>query len=289
MLLSDKSIRASINDNKIFKLTGSNTPLSASDFKVKSASVDLSIGKIYEPTDDKVRNEKQLADLETKSVRFQPGDTLLIEVKERFNLANNIGGIVFPPNRLSKDGIIMTNPGHIDPGYRGHITVCLVNMGKDDVDLKVGDVIGRLLLIKVNGTTEGYTGVEVHSVAPEHLNKLGRDFAGIGKRIPVLIRNILFKWLGITLPAVAFILGVMALVIPELSKYRVEAKEKEQILIELIRPLESGFEKKLEASKKDLMSEIQSLKTEINALKQENFALKSGTDRAKTVDKGSSK
>jgi hypothetical protein len=202
-------------------------------------------------------------------------------VEERFNLANDIGGIVFPPNKLSKEGIIMTNPGHIDPGYRGHITVCLVNMGKDDVELEVGDVIARVLLVKVDGETDGYTGVEVHSVAPGHLNKLGRDFAGIGKRIPVLIRNILFKWLGITLPTVALILGLMALVIPELSKYRVEVKEKEQILIELIRPLEIGFEKKLEASKKDLMTEIKSLKTEINALKQENFALKFEIDSAK--------
>ena len=36
-----------------------------------------------------------------------------MELAEDVRIGNGFGGILMPPNSLTKNGIIMTNPGHI--------------------------------------------------------------------------------------------------------------------------------------------------------------------------------
>ncbi|MDP5460065.1 hypothetical protein [Alishewanella sp. SMS8] len=274
MLLSNKTIRNEISADRIFKLNCGHKALSDADFIVKSSSVDLTIGKIYEPSNDKVRNQQQLQDLATYDTKLKPGDTLLIEVNEKFNLSNNIGGIVFPPNSLSKEGVIMTNPGHIDPGYKGLITVCLVNMGKDDVRLKAGDVIARLLLVRLDGTSDAYKGAEVTSVTSSHLDKLAKDFAGISNRLPGLINTVFVRNLAISLALVALMFSALTLFLPELSKSRIEMLTHSSITNNLIEPVKKDYVSKVEALSDSLTKEIELMKKELQVLKEQNNQLK---------------
>lgn len=292
MILSDKTIRSEISNSRIFKLNYGDKPLKIldyKDFKIKSSSVDLTVGRIYEPSEKNVRTHYDLENLATEDTNLEPGDTLLIEVKERFNLASDIGGIVFPPNRLSKEGVIMTNPGHIDPGYKGLITVCLVNIGKNSVRLKKGDVIARLLLFKLDKASEEYVGSEVLSVSPGHLDKLSKDFAGINRRVPSIIAKVLFRSLGWSLPVIAFLIGLLTFLLPELSKNRIEMlthssittdaiapvkKEFGSTIEELSKKLTTDYSSKIKVISEELATEVSLMKREIQELKDQNADLR---------------
>ena len=58
---------------------------------------------------------------------------------------------------MSRKAILTTNPGHVDPGYRGVFHITLINMGKKTYPLKNGDVIVTLLIFELdNNVSKGY-------------------------------------------------------------------------------------------------------------------------------------
>jgi dCTP deaminase len=69
---------------------------------------------------------------------------------EVFNLPPNIAGFGFPPSSVSAGGILMTNPGHVDPGYVGRLSFTLVNMGKKGFELAVGKAICTVLFFELS-------------------------------------------------------------------------------------------------------------------------------------------
>lgn len=62
-----------------------------------------------------------------------------------------LAGIGFPPTSVSAKGVLMTNPGHVDPGFIGHLQFTLINMGKDRFTLAQADRIVTLLLFELDG------------------------------------------------------------------------------------------------------------------------------------------
>ncbi len=48
--------------------------------------------------------------------------------------------------------------GFVDPGFRGHLTLCLLNMGSEDIHLKKGDRIVQMVLSGVSDGDEIYQG-----------------------------------------------------------------------------------------------------------------------------------
>ncbi|TGB83007.1 hypothetical protein CRG95_16990 [Escherichia sp. E4208] len=113
------------------------------------------------------------------------------------NLQKNLAGVIFPRNTLSKNGIIMTNPGHIDPGYNGIISIYLVNMSKEPFSLTQNSAVARMLLFKTIIPTKGYQGKIVNKLDDDQLSRMGKDFAGLDKRLPKEINKIIAKknWL----------------------------------------------------------------------------------------------
>ncbi len=76
---------------------------------IQPCSIDLSIGELFLPSDDP--DETALNEHILK-----PGQTCVAISNEKMCLPANIAGIGFPPSRLAVKGLLMTNPGHIDPG-----------------------------------------------------------------------------------------------------------------------------------------------------------------------------
>lgn len=103
-MLAESELNSELRSGKIFDLTDTNV----SNFKVQPSSIDLTVKLIHVPGK---KNKK--------SHEIHPGETVILEINEIFSLSSDISGIVFPKNTLSKNGIIMTNPGHVDPGYKG--------------------------------------------------------------------------------------------------------------------------------------------------------------------------
>lgn len=85
-------------------------------------------------------------------VRLQPGERALLPTGLAIALPAGYAGFVHPRSGLAwRVGLGMVNaPGTIDSGYRGEITVILVNHDRDRaVELRRGDRIAQLVIQRV--------------------------------------------------------------------------------------------------------------------------------------------
>lgn len=222
-MLAESELNNELRSGKIFDLTNANV----SNFKVQPSSIDLTVKLIHVPGNKKNKKIK-------KSHEIYPGETIILEINEVFSLSSEISGIVFPKNTLSKNGIIMTNPGHVDPGYKGILTLYLVNMSKETFNLRENDSVARLLLFKTSSVTTGYKGGIVTQVDEEQLSRMDKDFAGLNKRMNCALRKKLAKWSVQLFVVVAIILAIVGMAVPIAftltSSYLDNTKELKQII-----------------------------------------------------------
>lgn len=159
---------------------------------VQPCSVDLRIGEIYIPGRHrgKIGSQGMPSDFEV----LPPGGTAVVMTLERCKLPSDIGAIGFPPNTVSAEGILMTNPGHVDPGFEGPLMFTVINMSQRGYPLQKKNKIVTLLFFKVEpvtkdlaqrGVTDGSTGESVERL----LDVLSPDFLGITKRVRKVTRS----------------------------------------------------------------------------------------------------
>ena len=187
--------------------------------QIQSSSIDLTIDKIHSGDEDISKANAHIRDSAHDVLDLEPGQTVVIQVAELFNMPAEVGGVIFPPNSMSKSGIIMTNPGHIDPNFIGRISVYLVNMGKKTVRLKRGEKVATLLLFDISGRPEFISDLIGHGVDKDQVMSLSSDFANIEGRLPKLIskymKSRVLRWGGLCIG----ILGLLLVVFPIVTKY----------------------------------------------------------------------
>lgn len=121
----------------------------AKNSPIQAASLDLTIGEIYIPgTEDEKPGGVKNALTDTT---LGQGHTAVIRTREILTVSNDLAAIAFPPASMSLKGLLTTNPGHIDPGYKGALHLTVINMGKAPIALKAGERIMRVLFIDLNG------------------------------------------------------------------------------------------------------------------------------------------
>src|SRR5574343_457646 len=91
--------------------------------------------------------------MDLKSVEacaISPGEVKLIKTGWAIELPPNHEGQVRSRSGLAlKNSIaVLNSPGTIDPSYRGEIGVILINHGKKDFKVAVGDKIAQLVIAK---------------------------------------------------------------------------------------------------------------------------------------------
>jgi len=93
-------------------------------------------------------------DLPTGNLRLLPGHRCLAKTGVRLQLPKGYHAYILSRSGLAwKDGIQVLNaPGVIDEGYRAEIGVILYNTGTGGVDLKYGQRIAQLAIIKTRPT-----------------------------------------------------------------------------------------------------------------------------------------
>lgn len=119
---------------------------------IQASSVDLHIGKIYIPGNTGKEEGSQDCPLQLHALK--PGQTAIVSTVEELHLPGDIAAFGFPPNRVSAQGLLMTNPGHVDPGYLGPMRFTVINMGKNDYVLRLNDAIVTLLFMKLLRSSE---------------------------------------------------------------------------------------------------------------------------------------
>jgi deoxycytidine triphosphate deaminase len=155
------------------------------DSPVQPSSIDLHIGEIFLPgTTEKDRGgaSQPLSEHILKS-----GQTAVVVTGEEVRLPGHLAGIGFPPSHVSFKGILMTNPGHVDPGYSGHLHFTVINMGRQDYVLRRDDAIVTLLLIELSDAAhrnwlQRRAGTTSASSTQENLRRLAPDFVDVEQR-----------------------------------------------------------------------------------------------------------
>src|ERR1017187_8781427 len=116
--------------------------------QVQPASLTFAVGDIFLPgtkPDDLGGCNNPRSTYELKQ-----GHTAVIRTREQIHLSPRQAAIGFPPSSQSLKGLLMTNPGHIDPGYSGHLHCTVINMAHSTFHLERGDPIMRVLIFQLD-------------------------------------------------------------------------------------------------------------------------------------------
>ena len=97
---------------------------------VEACSYDMRVGTIFSK-DEIITGEKGQAILE-------PGDIISLFTLEELHLPPDIAATAFAINAMSSQGILVLNPGHIDPGYEGPLTVRAINLRATSKPIDLG-------------------------------------------------------------------------------------------------------------------------------------------------------
>ena len=81
-----------------------------------------------------------------------PGARVAVPTGLAIAIPVGFAGLVLPRSGLARrHGVTLTNsPGLIDAGYRGELTVLMVNLGQESYTVRAGDRIAQLVLIRVS-------------------------------------------------------------------------------------------------------------------------------------------
>lgn len=146
MILSDKSIRNAIQNGLIEVSPGVNFD------QIQPASLDVRLGsEIYEINNDDRRVEETHV--------LEPGRRYLGHTKETIDLPNNIAAQLAGRSSIGRQGVIVhKTAGWIDPGFNGTITLELMNLGNEPVELETGERVAQLVFFVLDLKSSGYDG-----------------------------------------------------------------------------------------------------------------------------------
>jgi len=209
---------------------------------------------------------------------LKQGHTAVVRTKEQLHLSNKRAAIAFPPSHVSLRGLLMTNPGHVDPGYEGPLHCTVINMGRLDYPLSAGDRIMRVLIFELDTPARASfseraiaAGVDPRSpqITSELLERLSFDFVDVEKRATDIANGAVLRagFIAAAIPILVALVGWFATVSPGIQSAR-EDIIKNRAQIDSMLP-------KLEEK-----SDVHQLEQKINAISAELAALKIQIEQA---------
>jgi len=92
-----------------------------------------------------------------EKIVLKPGDYVLTESIEKFNMPADLVGIIKPRTTLHRSGIV-ARMGVVDPGYSGTVHPGLYNAGTSTVTIEMGARYVNAMFLLVEGKTHSYRG-----------------------------------------------------------------------------------------------------------------------------------
>jgi deoxycytidine triphosphate deaminase len=179
MFLNDKQLNERLDNGKlVIEGLDRNREPYTKESLVQPASIDLTIGNIYEPGAESGKPGSPEQPRERLSLK--QGETAMVQTREHCKLPKDIGAIGFPPSSVSARGLLMTNPGHVDPGYDGHLSFTVINMGKDAFELVPKAQIVTVLFFELEDVQQEYG--KGGNVKPEVLAGLSKEFLDVSEK-----------------------------------------------------------------------------------------------------------
>ena len=144
--------------------------------QINPASLDLTIGQKYlrAKRNDKVvrygfRNDKeaevygcdtywQKCSAKGGFILLQPGDAVLGCTREYIEMPENMCGQIFTKSTLGRMFLNHMMAGFVDPGFKGRLTLEIVNEGPHTVQIPVGARVVQLIVSKLDKKGAAYAG-----------------------------------------------------------------------------------------------------------------------------------
>jgi dCTP deaminase len=85
------------------------------------------------------------------------GSCALVPTVEWVEIPLDLAGTLMCRSSFGRRGVLL-GAGYVDPGFRGQLTLCLTNMGSDDITIRKNDRIVQMILHEVRDGSHGYSG-----------------------------------------------------------------------------------------------------------------------------------
>ncbi|NYT06672.1 MAG: dCTP deaminase [Methanomicrobiales archaeon] len=85
------------------------------------------------------------------------GICTLAHSRERVELPADLAATLRTRSSFGRKGILVT-AGFVDPGFRGQLTLGLVNMGPEPLEVRKDDRVVQMIIHQVAGTARSYEG-----------------------------------------------------------------------------------------------------------------------------------
>ena len=85
------------------------------------------------------------------------GVTTLVSTLEWVELPVDLAGTLLCRSSFGRKGVLLGG-GFVDPGFHGKLTLCLTNMGKEDIPVKKNDRVVQMVLYEILNGKKTYTG-----------------------------------------------------------------------------------------------------------------------------------
>jgi dCTP deaminase len=271
MIVVDSDLEQLIKQQSNPLLTGFDPPANWSDKNslVQPCSIDLHIGEIFQPG---VKSGKQgSAGYPKKELVLGTGQTAIIATQESIHLPANLAAFGFPPSHISSRALLMTNPGHVDPGYSGTLQFTVINMGKENYVLRFKDLIVTLLIFKLDKPVSvdyatRRNGAVIAKVQQAGIDHLSPDFVNVEERAKKIAGKIAANTLGLatagaTVLAFLLTLGANALVrradgIDDMKSRMIRLEEQHSELTKELQDTKDQLNKQIDIDHRLLTIEI---------------------------------
>ncbi|MFA5267620.1 MAG: dCTP deaminase [Methanoregula sp.] len=92
-----------------------------------------------------------------EETRLPCGTCTLLPTLEWIELPMDLAGTIRCRSSFGRRGVLL-GAGFVDPGFRGQLTLCLTNMGKEEITVNKNDRIAQMILHEVRNPGECYSG-----------------------------------------------------------------------------------------------------------------------------------
>jgi hypothetical protein len=161
-ILIKSEIEAAIAVGNLLTLPGG-APLPLGQNEARSCSFDMTVGTIF--WDGKILTGPDTL------VTVPPGGVIALFTAEEVNLPADICATVFAINDMSSKGFLVVNPGHVDPGFKGALTVKALNVRKTALQLGHGEAVFTIIFQRLPAATDPYPAIPIRAVRERAFNK----------------------------------------------------------------------------------------------------------------------
>lgn len=149
MILSDKTIRdarivSPCEEPGVFR--GKSYGLSSAGYDVR---IDLNIvgDELTEPWPDRVMTP------DGDGVLLAPGQSVLISLREHFDIPSDVVGYVRDKSTWSRQGLF-TAQAVLEPSWKGYLSLRIVNLGSEPLTIVDGEPIAQVVFHKLDAIPE---------------------------------------------------------------------------------------------------------------------------------------